>query len=104
MAQQRKTWQHDFEEISEAQFTLFIKEVLRWTVDRFGRDYGEDLFLRIFVDGNPTGHDFYVQLKGTDNIQQYMLKNSPSFSYSVDLACLNQWQVYQWPVVFVLCR
>jgi tetratricopeptide (TPR) repeat protein len=102
MGQQRKTWQHDFEEISEAQFTLFIKEVLRWTVDRFGRDYGEDLFLRIFEDGNPTGHDFYVQLKGTDSIQQYALKNSPSFSYSVDLVCLNQWQGYQWPVVFVL--
>ncbi len=102
MTQQRKTWQHDFEEISEAQFSLLIKEVLRWTVDRFGRDYGEDLFIRIFDEGNPTGHDFYVQLKGTDNIRQYELKGSPSFSYSVDLSCLKQWCRFQWPVVFVL--
>jgi tetratricopeptide (TPR) repeat protein len=102
MKQQRKTWQHDFEEISEAQLILFIKEVLGWTVDRFGRDYGEDLFVRIFEDGNPTGHDFYVQLKGTDHIEQYALKSSPVFSYPVELACLEQWQRYQWPVIFVL--
>lgn len=97
----RKPWQHDFEEISEAQFSLFVK-TLGWTVDRFGRDYGEDLNIRIFKQGNPTGHDFYVQLKGTDDVQQYALKKQDHFSYSVDVDNLQQWKGYTWPVIFVL--
>ena len=85
MTKRRKTWQHDFEEMSEAQLTLFFKEVLGWAVDRFGSDYGEDLFIKVFEEGSTTGRDFYVQPKGTDDIQNYALKKSPVLSYPVSL-------------------
>ena len=101
MKRRRKTWQHDFEEISEAQFSLYVK-TLGWAIDRFGRDYGEDLNIRIFEQGNPTGHDFYVQLKGSDNIQQYALTKNKYFHYAVDVINLQQWQRFTWPVIFVL--
>jgi len=70
-------------------------------VDRFGKDYGEDLFVRIFENGVSTGKIFFVQLKGTGNTQQYTLKTG-SFSYVVDLVSLLQWHRSQFPVIFVL--
>ena len=57
---ERKTWQHDFEEVSELQLKLLLAK-LKWLVDRWGRDYGEDLFVRIFQDGVRAGHDFYIR-------------------------------------------
>ncbi len=98
---ERKTWQHDFEEKSELQLRLFLLE-LEWIVDRWGRDYGEDLFIRPFKDGIRTGHDFYIQLKGTDDTDQYKLKTTDYYSYSVDLPNLRQWDRVQFPVIFVL--
>jgi hypothetical protein len=98
---ERKTWQHDFEELSEAQLRLLLVR-FKWLIDRWGRDYGEDLFVRIFKDGVRTGHDFYIQLKGTDNAKKHELQASNSFSYSVDLSNLRQWSRLTFPVVFVL--
>jgi tetratricopeptide (TPR) repeat protein len=97
----RKTWQHEFEETSELQLRLLLDEP-KWLVDRWGRDYGEDLFVRIFEDGARTGHDFYIQLKGTDDVEQYGLQTSDAFSYPVDLTNLRQWHRFTFPVVFVL--
>lgn len=98
---ERKTWQHDFEETSELQLKLLLVR-FKWLVDRWGRDYGEDLFVRIFKDGVRTGHDFYIQLKGTDNVKKYELQASNSFSYPVDLSNLRQWSRLAFPVIFVL--
>jgi tetratricopeptide (TPR) repeat protein len=98
---ERKTWQHDFEEISELQLRLLLAK-FKWLVDRWGRDYGEDLFVRIFKDGVRTGNDFYIQLKGTDNTKIYELQTSDSFSYPVDLSNLRQWSRLTFPVIFVL--
>ncbi|NIT60957.1 MAG: DUF4365 domain-containing protein, partial [Aliifodinibius sp.] len=71
-------------------------------VESFVQDYGEDLYTRIFEQGNPTGYDFYIQLKGTDDVEQYALKGKPYFSYSVDLVNLKQWYTFTLPVIFVL--
>jgi len=71
-----------------------------WQVDRI-KDYGEDLLVRIFEEGVYTGKAFYVQLKGTNNIQQYALKTGV-FSYGVDVVNLLQWHRNKFPVVFVL--
>lgn len=100
MERRRKVWQHDVEAVSEDQLREAL-HALGWELDRFGRDYGEDLFVRIFHEGNPTGHDFYIQLKGTRNIKQYALK-SGALSYPVAVVCLRQWRRFPFPVVFVL--
>jgi len=96
----RKVWQHDTENISEDQIREYFHR-LGWEVERFGKDYGEDLFIRIFEEGAFNGKAFYVQLKGTKNIQQYALKTGV-FSYSVDIVNLLQWHRNQFPVIFVL--
>ncbi len=101
MKTRRRTWQHECESRSRDQ----LQDLLHssgWVIETFSEDYGEDLYIRIFERGNPTGHDFYIQLKGTDNIKQYVLKKAPFFSYSVDLANLKQWHDFTWPVIFVL--
>ncbi len=57
----RKVWQHDTENISEDQIREYFHR-LGWEVERFGKDYGEDLFIRIFEEGAFTGKGFYVFL------------------------------------------
>ena len=100
MQRRRKVWQHQVETLSVDQLTELL-HTLGWEADHFARDYGEDLFVRIFDEGNPTGHDFYIQLKGTRNVEQYALK-SGVFSYPVDIVCLQQWRCFTFPVIFVL--
>lgn len=96
----RKVWQHDTENISEDQIREYFHR-LGWEVERFGKDYGEDLFIRIFEGGAFSGKAFYVQMKGTNNTQQYALKTGV-FSYSVDGVNLLQWHRNPFPVIFVL--
>lgn len=96
----RKVWQHDTENISEDQICEYFHR-LGWEVERFGNDYGEDLLARIFEEGAFTGKVFFIQLKGTNNPQQYALKTGV-FSYKVDVVNLRQWHSNQFPVIFVL--
>lgn len=96
----RSVWQHDTEDISEDQIREYFHR-LRWKVDRFGKDYGEDLFIRIFERGAFAGKIFYVQLKGTNSLQKYALKMG-DFSYEVDSVNLLQWYRNPFPVIFVL--
>ena len=96
----RKVWQHDTENISEDQIRECCHR-LGWLIDRFGKDYGEDLFVRIFEKGIFFGKTFYVQLKGTSNIEQYTLGTN-ILSYGVAVVNLCQWYHNQLPVIFVL--
>jgi tetratricopeptide (TPR) repeat protein len=96
----RKVWQHDVSLLSVDQ----LKELLHgagWVIVDIVEDYGEDLLARIFDNGNPTGNDFYIQLKGTKNIGQYALR-SGGHSYGIETKHLRQWQAYPIPVVFIL--
>jgi tetratricopeptide (TPR) repeat protein len=96
----RKVWQHDVSLLSVDQ----LKELLHgagWAVVHIVEDYGEDFLARIFDKGNPTGNDFYIQLKGTKNIGQYALE-SGGHSYGIETKHLRQWQAYPIPVVLIL--
>lgn len=95
-----KVEQHIIEQRSEDQLREAIHDLV-WEVDHFGRDYGEDLFVRIFENGNPTGHVFYIQLKGSKKIDNYLLK-SGMFSYAFSSKKLNQWRKYPVPVIIML--
>jgi hypothetical protein len=59
-----------------------------------GEDYGEDFLVRIFHKGNPTGHDFYVQLKGTKTVATFRLK-SGELSCPIEAVTLKQWYSFQ---------
>lgn len=99
MQRRRKVWQHDVQKVSEDQLSEFFHS-LGWEVDPIG-DYGEDFLVRTFHKGNPTGQCFYIQLKGTRNIEQYALKKSDVFSYGVEVVNLKQWRSFPIPVIFV---
>jgi tetratricopeptide (TPR) repeat protein len=101
MIYRRQTWQHIFEERSESQLKDAFGSV-GWVVERLKHDYGEDLFGRQFEQGNPTGHEFFIQLKGTDNVEQYRLKRGGTFSYPIELVNLAQWYSYTLPVILIL--
>jgi len=97
----RRVWQHVFEDRSESQLSDAF-ESADWIVQRLRRDYGEDLYARPVENGNPTGQDFFIQLKGTDDVDQYRLRTGEWLSYPVDLSNLVQWHSYTLPVIFVV--
>lgn len=73
-----------------------------WILESFRKDYGEDFFVRSVENGTLTGSDFYLQLKGTPDIEQYKLSNSKNFSYPISLANLRQWHRFTYPVIVIL--
>jgi tetratricopeptide (TPR) repeat protein len=101
MIYQRQTWQHDFEEKSQLQLQEAFVSV-HWRAERMKYDYGEDLVGRPFENGNPTGHEFFIQLKGTDNIEQYQIAEGKQLSYSIELVNLKQWHSYTLPVILIV--
>jgi len=101
MDAERRVWQHEIEDISESQLTEVFSRAYA-VVERLRHDYGEDLYARPFLNGKPTGDDFFIQLKGTDNIKQYRLQSEAELSYSIGLANLKQWSSFTIPVIVVL--
>lgn len=101
MDSRRRVWQHVFEDRSESQLGDAFESV-GWVVQPLRRDYGEDLHARPFEDGHPTGQDFSIQLKGTDDVDQYRLMDGQWLSYPVELPNLVQWYSYTLPVIFVV--
>lgn len=97
----RKVWQHEIETQSEDQFTEFIHS-LKWEIDRHRRDDGEDFWVRIYEDGKFTGDVIFVQLKGTDKISKYKLKEKNVYKYPLKVVNLAQWQRTFVPVFIVL--
>lgn len=96
-----KVKQHRIQTDSEDQFEELIHS-LEWEIDSHSKDYGEDYWIRIFSEGIFTGDVFFVQLKGTDNIQQYCLKGRKTLSYPIQVSKLQQWQRSVLPVILVL--
>jgi len=97
----RRPQEHIFEDRSGYQLgdAFAIHE---WILESLSKDYGEDFFVRPVEKGALTGHDFYIQLKGTDNVEQYRLKRSKNFSYPISLANLRQWRRFAYPVIVIL--
>lgn len=68
MVKETISWQDEVSGDSEVQFRVFVQS-LRWKLEKFSNDFGEDWFVRIVRDRNLTGREFYVQLKGTPDIE-----------------------------------
>jgi len=66
-----------------------------------GRDYGEDLLVRIFDNGQATPFAFYVQAKATDQIFKYS-SDEISFSFPVKRAHIEHWARFREPVLLTL--
>lgn len=72
-----------------------------WTCEDLHKDYGEDLLVRIFVEEKTTPLSFFVQSKGTDDIEKRR-KDKHYFKCRVTREHLRHWSVFNEPVIFAL--
>jgi hypothetical protein len=73
-----------------------------WTIEDLAKDYGEDLFIRIFAGGAATPLSFFVQAKATDNIAKYMNKTRTTLLYPIACDHLRHWERFWEPVILTL--
>jgi hypothetical protein len=72
-----------------------------WTVEDLRKDYGEDLFVRIFQDGRATPLCFFVQAKATDNLERHLAKGE-RLTFPVERRHVDHWQQFWEPVILSL--
>lgn len=73
-----------------------------WVVWDLHPDYGEDLFVRIFIDGVATHYSFFVQAKATDHIEKYMSKDGEYFNFPIDVEHVKYWSQFWEPVILTV--
>jgi hypothetical protein len=75
-----------------------------WAIENLGReyDYGEDLLVRIFENGEPTPYSFFVQVKSDSNIAQRMVSGGMFLSYPVSSSHLQSWERFWEPVILAV--
>ncbi|MER5218314.1 DUF4365 domain-containing protein [Streptomyces sp. NPDC002838] len=73
-----------------------------WTAEVLGKDYGEDLLVRIFDDGEATPYTFYVQVKSTETLSRYTRKGGGYVRYPISLDHLEHWLKFSDPVFLVI--
>jgi len=92
-----RTRSHVLEDISRGRLRKALVDDRGWVIEDLHKDYGEDLFVRIFKDGRATPLAFFVQAKASDNVVFDKRKRS---SVRVKTALLRNWSMF-WEPVFV---
>lgn len=64
-----------------------------WAVEKIAADYGEDLMIQTHYKGEIDPFKIYIQVKGTDNINIYKLKNG-TISYPIEASHLTKWNSF----------
>ncbi len=72
-----------------------------WPVERMVRDLGEDLFVRIYDNGSPSGLSFFAQAKSTKSLDSRRVRKG-SVTYRLDVQHMIQWGVSYLPVVVIV--
>jgi Domain of unknown function (DUF4365) len=67
----KRTRAHEIEELSRGRLRDFFGQ-LGWVVWDLHPDYGGDLLVRLFAEGNATHYSFFIQAKATDHIDSYI--------------------------------
>ena len=74
-----------------------------WVVQDINPDYGEDLLVRIFDNEMATPYTFYVQIKGTDHINNFLSKEKVVFTVpGISSRLAKQWVKFWEPVILAL--
>jgi hypothetical protein len=73
-----------------------------WTVEDLSKDYGEDLFVRIFENELATPYSFFVQAKATDNIAKHLRSEADVFGFPIETGHLRHWIRFSEPVFLTL--
>jgi len=90
---------HVIEGLSRTRATeVFVRA--GWVVEHLHEDYGEDLYVRIFVESKATPLAFFVQLKATDHIDRYL--SAGTVGFSLERRHLSVWTGFWEPVILIL--
>ena len=65
-------------------------------------DYGEDLFVRIFIDKLATHYSFFVQAKATDHLERYLYRDEKHLSFPIASDHLEHWSRFWEPVILTV--
>jgi hypothetical protein len=98
----RRPREHEIEDISRN----CLNEAFAsrgWVVENLRHDYGEDLLVRIFENGEATPFFFFVQAKATDHIERYQITDESILSYPISMAHLRSWNQLWEPVLITVC-
>jgi hypothetical protein len=74
---------------------------LGWSVEVLDKDYGEDLLIRIFEDGEATPYTFYVQAKSAESLTRYSKRDGAYVRYPIDFDHVRHWNEF-WDPVFLM--
>jgi len=97
----RRTRSHVLEDHSRNRLReVFVQE--GWTVEDLDKDYGEDMFVRIFEGGNTTPFSFFVQAKATDNLQKYRRRHPEDLAFRVERGHVRHWMLFAEPVFLTI--
>jgi hypothetical protein len=80
-----------------------IQDGLDWDVINLNPDPGEDRLVCIKKDDRQLSFRFLLQIKGTEDIDVKFVKKKDCFSYSFGTDHLNRWEIFDIPVVIMLC-
>lgn len=92
---------HALEEFSRNRLHDLFTQI-GWVVWDLHPDYGEDLLVRIFIDGNASHYSFFVQAKATDHIERYMDNEGEYIHFPIDVEHLTYWEQFGEPVVLTV--
>src|SRR5688572_7662323 len=95
----RRPRQHVIEDLARTKLHAIFSGV-GWTAEDVSKDYGEDLVVRIFDDGQPTPWTFFVQSKATDNLSRYLTRDGGTIHFPIRASHLVHWHRF-WEPVFL---
>jgi hypothetical protein len=73
-----------------------------WTSEDLAQDYGEDMLVRIFDEGEATPWTFFVQSKATDSIHRFLIGDGAFLSFSIKSDHAKHWTSFWEPVVLAI--
>ncbi|MFB7223987.1 DUF4365 domain-containing protein [Streptomyces sp. NPDC056227] len=71
-----------------------------WATEELAKDYGEDLLVKIFDQGESTPYSFFVQAKSAESLARYTNKDN-LIKYPLSLDHLKHWEDF-WEPVFLM--
>lgn len=92
---------HILEDLSRSKISEIFSSI-GWTVEKLDQDYGEDLLVRIFENGEATPWSFFVQLKATDKIGSYTSSDGQEISYPITVGHAKHWDNFWEPVILIV--
>lgn len=97
----RRPRAHIIEDIARARLRETFGSV-GWVIEDLSQDYGEDIFVRVFEEGQATPWSFFMQSKATDNIQRYLVEDKAELSFPIKTRHLEHWRHFWEPVVLTI--